>query len=210
MWLLAGVSHVGTRGTLNFMETRHLSAHIYDSKNLECKSLRPMLMTCTSSSLSSSPFSTPPSHQAQSPHRTTSEMAWHYTCSQKKYTFITVTNKLKTAYNFGRTKITNLQTHLFGTTLREQLRTSIQDQTKWLSNYNIAVSQSASTLHHYFQQPGRPPGALLHRDLCPWAIQSNPAKPTPIQRFCMAITIRVFIIYYSVRTWNAVDIEDGI
>ena len=87
--------------------------------------------------------------------------------AKQNHTLITITKQIKTAYNFGRTKISNLHTHIFGIPLREQLRASIQTQIKWLSNYNIAVTQSASTLHHYFQQPGRPPGELLPRDLRP-------------------------------------------
>ena len=112
-------------------------------------------------------FSTPLGTRLQ--HRAVQLKKWLDTIrvAKQNLTLITVTNQIKTAYNFGRTKITNIHTHLFGITLREQLRTSIQAQTRWLSNYNIAVTQSASTLHHYFQQPGRPPGVLLHRDLCP-------------------------------------------
>jgi len=102
-------------------------------------------------------------------HRAVQLQKWLDTIrvAKQNHTLITVTNQIKIAYNFGRTKITNLHAHLFGITLREQLRTSIQTQIKWLSNYNIAITQSASTLHHYFQQPGRPPGIVIHRDLCP-------------------------------------------
>ena len=95
-------------------------------------------------------FSTPLCTRLQ--HRAIQLQKWLDTIrlAKQNHTLITVTNQIITAYHFGRTKINNIHTHLFGTTLRAQLRTSIQAQTKWLSNYNIAVTQSASTLHHYF------------------------------------------------------------
>ena len=112
-------------------------------------------------------FNTP--LRARLTHRAVQLQKWLATIRVAKQThiLINVTKQIKIAYNFGRAKLTDLHTHIFGLSLREQLRTSIQTQTKWLANYNIAVTQSASTLHHYFQQPGRSPGILPHRDVCP-------------------------------------------
>ena len=63
-------------------------------------------------------------------HRAVQLQKWLDTIrvAKQNHTLITVTNQIKTAYNFGRTKISNLHTHLFNTTLREQLRSSIQVQ----------------------------------------------------------------------------------
>ena len=112
-------------------------------------------------------FSTP--LRTRLTHRAMQLQKWLATIRVAKQTHLltNVTTHIKLAYNFGRTKINDLHTHIFSLSLREQLRTSLQAQTKWLANYNIAVIQSATTLHHYFQQPGRPPGSLPHRDVCP-------------------------------------------
>ena len=108
-----------------------------------------MPMTNTWSLISLSRYLAPPL-RTRLTHRVMQLQKWLATirAAKQNHLLINVTKQIKLAYNFGRTKINNLHTHIFGLSLREQLRTSLQAQTKWLANYNIAIAQSASTLHH--------------------------------------------------------------
>ena len=122
-------------------------------------------------------FHTPLHERLQ--HQCTQLQKWLETVRQakKSHTLTIITRQIKMAYTYGRNTISTMFKPLFRLSLREQLRTSIANQTKWMANYNKALTYSASTLHHYYNTTGRPPGTVPNRALQLWATQNTHATP---------------------------------
>jgi len=100
-------------------------------------------------------------------HKSAQLQKWLETIRQakKSHTLTIITRQIKLAYTYGRTTISTMFKPLFRLTLCEQLRTSIAEQTKWMANYSKVLTQSTSTLHHYYNTTGRPPGTVPTRAL---------------------------------------------
>lgn len=103
-------------------------------------------------------------------HHTAQLQKWLDTvhAAKQTHTFILLTNKIKIAYNFGRSKLHHSYMTLFTISLRVQLHATFQEQTKWIKSYNDTMTASVMTLQHYFHPPIRPPSSPPNGDVIPW------------------------------------------
>ena len=91
--------------------------------------------------------------------------------AKKNHTSHTITKQIKSAYLFGKHTLHQSAHNIFTISLRHLLRATLQDQIKWVNNYNAALASSSLTIHQYLRPPGRPPGPPSVRDISlkiPW------------------------------------------